>query len=124
MMSWQRFWKKALGLGGRSRDNSLDAATNRCYAANKAISMFSFEASGNERAVRSGLEVLAARRPGVQLGLGGDVSIPQNMVSGQGNRKSRDLSLPRRVRLGVASSTKKRVDLTALLTGALDGTRR
>ena len=39
-----------------------------------------FEASGNERAVRSGLEVLQLRARLVQLGLGGDVAIPQNMV--------------------------------------------
>lgn len=45
-----------------------------------------FEASGSERAVRSGLEALAPRGIFVQLGLGGDIAIPQNMMS---QRKSR-----------------------------------
>lgn len=38
------------------------------------------EASGNEAAIRSGLEVLKPRGILVQLGLGGEVSIPQNMI--------------------------------------------
>jgi threonine dehydrogenase-like Zn-dependent dehydrogenase len=37
-------------------------------------------ASGNERAIRSGLDVLRPRGVLVQLGLGGDISIPQNTV--------------------------------------------
>jgi L-idonate 5-dehydrogenase len=39
-----------------------------------------FEASGNELALRTGIEVLAPRATLVQIGLGGDVSIPQNTV--------------------------------------------
>jgi len=50
------------------------------HSANKGYSDVHFEASGNERAVRSGLEVLRLRGVLVQLDLGGDVSIPQNMV--------------------------------------------
>ena len=38
------------------------------------------ECSGNEQALRAGLEVMRPRGTVVQLGLGGDVSIPQNMV--------------------------------------------
>jgi L-idonate 5-dehydrogenase len=38
------------------------------------------ECSGNEQALRAGLEVMRPRGVVVQLGLGGDVSLPQNVV--------------------------------------------
>jgi L-idonate 5-dehydrogenase len=50
------------------------------YAANKGYFDVHFEASGNQRALRSGIEVLKPRGVLVQVGIGGDVSIPQTMV--------------------------------------------
>jgi L-idonate 5-dehydrogenase len=50
------------------------------YAANKGTFDVMFECSGNERALRAGLEVMRPRGVVVQLGLGGDVSLPQNVV--------------------------------------------
>jgi len=50
------------------------------YAADKGTFDVMLECSGNERALRDGLEVMRPRGVVVQLGLGGDVSIPQNMV--------------------------------------------
>lgn len=50
------------------------------YADNKGYFDVMFEASGNERAMRAGLEVLKPRGIMVQVGLGGDVSFPQNLV--------------------------------------------
>ncbi|MDP9992893.1 L-idonate 5-dehydrogenase [Variovorax boronicumulans] len=50
------------------------------YAADKGTFDVMLECSGNERALRDGLEVMRPRGIVVQLGLGGDVSIPQNMV--------------------------------------------
>ena len=50
------------------------------YSANKGYFDVHFEASGNERAVRSGLEVLKPRGILVQLGLGGDILLPQNTI--------------------------------------------
>ncbi len=50
------------------------------YAQNKGYFDVLLECSGNERALRDGLEVMRPRGVVVQLGLGGDVSIPQNMV--------------------------------------------
>src|SRR4030095_15869959 len=50
------------------------------YAANKGYFDVHFEASGNERAIRSGLDVVKPRGVLLQLGLGGDISIPQNTV--------------------------------------------
>lgn len=65
-------------------DRTINVANNReqldVFSANKGYFDVQFEASGSERAVRSGLEVLKPRGVLVQLGLGGDVSIPQNVV--------------------------------------------
>ncbi len=50
------------------------------HAQNKGFFDVMLECSGNERALRDGLEVMRPRGVVVQLGLGGDVSIAQNMV--------------------------------------------
>jgi L-idonate 5-dehydrogenase len=50
------------------------------YSPDKGTFDVMLECSGNERALRDGLEVMRPRGVVVQLGLGGDVSIPQNMV--------------------------------------------
>ena len=50
------------------------------YAKDKGTFDVMLECSGNQRALRDGLEVMRPRGIVVQLGLGGDVSIPQNMV--------------------------------------------
>ncbi|MCE3519359.1 zinc-binding dehydrogenase, partial [Escherichia coli] len=46
------------------------------YSANKGSFDVMFEASGNERALRAGLDVLRPRGILMQLGLGGDIAIP------------------------------------------------
>src|SRR5438128_3897556 len=66
--------EKARRLGADRTINVADAPDQLgVYAANKGYFDVQFEASGNERAVRSGLEVLKPRGVLVQLGLGGDV---------------------------------------------------
>nr|WP_272209674.1 L-idonate 5-dehydrogenase [Marinicella sp. W31]MDC2875494.1 L-idonate 5-dehydrogenase [Marinicella sp. W31] len=50
------------------------------YGAGKGTFDVMFEASGNARALASGLQALAPRGILVQLGLGGEVGLPQNMV--------------------------------------------
>jgi len=57
-----------------------DSAWVQRYSADKGSFDVMLECSGNERALRAGLEVLRPRGVVVQVGLGGDVSIPQNMV--------------------------------------------
>ncbi len=65
-------------------DRTINVASEpealQAYTANKGYFDVHFEASGNERAVRSGLEVLKPRGVLVQLGLGGDISLPQNTI--------------------------------------------
>jgi L-idonate 5-dehydrogenase len=55
--------------------DALDA-----FAENKGTFDVMFEASGNEAALRSGLDIVRPRGTIVQLGLGGEVSIPQNTI--------------------------------------------
>lgn len=50
------------------------------YAAGKGTFDVMLECSGSARALRDGLEVMRPRGIVVQLGLGGDVSLPQNVV--------------------------------------------
>ena len=60
-----RGWVQRYGADGLTRKGTFDVM---------------LECSGNEQALRAGLEVMRPRGTVVQLGLGGDVSIPQNMV--------------------------------------------
>ena len=76
-----------------------------------------FEASGNERAVRAGLEVLRPRAVLVQLGLGGDVSIPQNMIVAKEIEMRGTFRFHEEFALAVELINARRVDLKPLLTG-------
>jgi len=57
-----------------------DAAWVQRYSADKGTFDVMLECSGNGQALRAGLDVMRPRGVVVQLGLGGDVSIPQNLV--------------------------------------------
>jgi len=66
---------------------TINVATRRDwtqqYSANKGTFDVMFECSGNEQALRAGLDVMRPRGIVVQLGLGGDIKIPQNTVVGK-----------------------------------------
>lgn len=94
---------------------SLDALA--VYSANKGYFDVHFEASGNGQAVRSGLEVLKPRSVLVQLGLGGDVSIPQNMVVAKEIEMKGTFRFHEEFGLAVDLINAGRVDLAPLLTG-------
>jgi L-idonate 5-dehydrogenase len=71
----------ARALGAHSTINvASDSGWVQRYSADKGTFDVMLECSGNQRALRDGLEVMRPRGVVVQLGLGGDVSIPQNMV--------------------------------------------
>ncbi|WP_285414611.1 L-idonate 5-dehydrogenase [Variovorax sp. efr-133-TYG-130] len=65
-------------------DQTINVAQDKTWVSRHSADKGTFdvmlECSGNERALRDGLEVMRPRGVVVQLGLGGDVSIPQNMV--------------------------------------------
>lgn len=105
-------------------DRTINVADNpdqlAAYGANKGTFDVMFEASGNERAVRSGLEVLLPRGVLVQLGLGGDISIPQNMVVSKEIEIRGTFRFHEEFGLAVDLINKGRVDLVPLLTRVYD----
>ena len=78
-----------------------------------------FEASGNERAIRSGLDVLRQRGVLVQLGLGGDISIPQNTVVAKEIEVRETLRLHEEFGLAVDLINRRVVDVKSLPTAAM-----
>jgi L-idonate 5-dehydrogenase len=53
------------------------------FAVNKGVFDVMFEASGNDRALRNGLDVVAPRGVIVSIGLGGDSTLPLNQLVGK-----------------------------------------
>ncbi|MGL4284920.1 MAG: L-idonate 5-dehydrogenase [Phreatobacter sp.] len=102
-------------------DRTINVATHGeqldAYSANKGYFDVHFEASGNERAVRSGLEVLRPRGVLVQLGLGGDVSIPQNMVVAKEIEMRGTFRFHEEFALAVDLINRRQVDVKPLLSG-------
>jgi L-idonate 5-dehydrogenase len=76
------------------------------------------ECSGNERALRAGLEVMRPRGVVVQLGLGGDVSIPQNLVVAKELSICGSFRFHAEFALAVRLINEGRVDLRPMITGA------
>jgi L-idonate 5-dehydrogenase len=70
---------RALGAHG-TINVAQDSGWVQRYSAGKGTFDVMLECSGNQRALRDGLDVMRPRGVVVQLGLGGDVSIPQNVV--------------------------------------------
>jgi len=68
-------------------DDTLNIATHpdalAPLAINKGAFDVMFEASGNDRALRSGLDVVAPRGVIVSIGLGGDSTLPLNQLVGK-----------------------------------------
>ncbi len=76
------------------------------------------ECSGNEQALRAGLEVMRPRGTVVQLGLGGDVSIPQNMVVAKELSICGSFRFHAEFALAVRLINEGRVDLQPMVTKA------
>ena len=101
---------------------TINAATDTTwvqrYSADKGTFDVMLECSGNERALRDGLEVMRPRGVVVQLGLGGDVSIPQNMVVGKELSICGSFRFHAEFALAVALINEGRVDLSLVITGS------
>ncbi|PRD42937.1 L-idonate 5-dehydrogenase [Phyllobacterium phragmitis] len=90
------------------------------YTANKGYFDVMFEASGNERAVRAGMEVLRPRGILVQLGLGGDISIPQNLVVSREIDMRGSFRFHEEFGLAVDLINRRTVDMKPLLSEIFD----
>jgi L-idonate 5-dehydrogenase len=78
------------------------------------------ECSGNDRALRAGLDVVEPGGTIVQLGLGGDMSVPQNMVVSKEVKVVGSFRFHDEYALAVRLIDEGRMDLTPLLTGSFD----
>lgn len=74
------------------------------------------EASGTEAALHVGLEVLRPRSILIQLGLGGNVSVPQNMIVSKEIEIRGSFRFHEEFGLAVDMINRRRVDLKPLLT--------
>ncbi len=101
---------------------AINAATDTTwvqrYSADKGTFDVMLECSGNERALRDGLEVMRPRGVIVQLGLGGDVSIPQNMVVAKELSICGSFRFHAEFALAVKLINEGRVDLSPVITGS------
>ena len=88
------------------------------FSADKGTFDVMLECSGNERALRSGLEVMRPRGIVVQLGLGGDVSLPQNVVVAKELSVCGSFRFHAEFALAVRLINEGRVDMAPMVTGA------
>lgn len=95
-----------------------DAGWVQRFGADKGTFDVMLECSGNERALRAGLEVMRPRGIVVQLGLGGDVSLPQNVVVAKELSVCGSFRFHAEFALAVRLINEGRVDMRPMITGA------
>jgi L-idonate 5-dehydrogenase len=109
---------KALEIGAdRIINVASDAEALTSYSAGKGYFDAHFEASGNEGAIRGGLAVLKPRSTMVQLGLGGDVSIPHNLLVSKEIEMKGTFRFHEEFEVAVDLINSGRAELAPLLTG-------
>ncbi|MDR3372142.1 MAG: L-idonate 5-dehydrogenase [Ancalomicrobiaceae bacterium] len=86
------------------------------YSANKGYFDVLIECSGNEKALRSALDCLRPRATIVQLGLGGDISIPVNVLVAKELSMIGSFRFHPEFALAVKLISERRVDLSPVLT--------
>lgn len=97
---------------------ATDTGWTSRFSANKGHFDVMLECSGNERALRAGLDVMRPRGVVVQLGLGGDVSLPQNVVVGKELSICGSFRFHAEFALAVRLINEGRVDMRPMITGA------
>ena len=98
-----RGWVQRYGADGLTRKGSFDVM---------------LECSGNEQALRAGLDVMRPRGVVVQLGLGGDISLPQNVVVAKELTICGSFRFHAEFALAVRLINEGRVDLRPVITCA------
>ena len=103
-------------------DEVINAATDKGWVARNAGEKgrfdLMFECSGNERAMRDGLEVLRPRGVMVQLGMGGDVTLPQTLIVAKELSLRGSFRFHAEFELAVKLINDRRVDLAPIITGS------
>lgn len=101
----------------RTINVASDAPALAAYGADKGSFDVQFEASGNAAAIRAGLDVLRPRGVLVQLGLGGEIAVPQTLVVAKEIDIRGTFRFHAEFALAVDLINRRRVDLAPLLTG-------
>jgi L-idonate 5-dehydrogenase len=112
----------ALGVAARiGADRTINVAREpealAAYSTGKGSFDVQFEASGNEQAVRAGLDALRPRGVLVQIGVGGDIAIPQSLLVAKELEIRGTFRFHTEFALAVDLINRRRVDLRPLLTG-------
>ena len=109
----------ARAMGAQHTINvASDPGWTQRYSADKGSFDVMLECSGAERALRAGLEVMRPRGTVVQLGLGGDVSLPQNVVVAKELTVCGSFRFHAEFALAVRLINEGRVDMRPMITGA------
>ncbi len=96
-----------------------DADAMDTFKANKGYFDVMIEASGNQSALRLGLECMRPRGVLLQLGLGGDITIPQNVIVAKEIEMRGSFRFHAEFALAVDLINAHRVDLKPMLTKVL-----
>ncbi len=99
-------------------NGATDSGWVQRYSADKGQVDVVIECSGNERALRAGLDVLRPRGIVVQLGLGGEVSIPQNLIVAKELTLLGSFRFHAEFALAVRLINEGRVDMRPMITGS------
>jgi L-idonate 5-dehydrogenase len=89
------------------------------FKARKGYFDVMIEASGNEAALRTGLECLKPRGVLIQLGLGGDMRVPQNTIVAKEIEVRGSFRFHEEFALAVDLINRRRIDLKPLLTDVI-----
>ena len=103
-------------------DHTINAAADKDWVARNSADKGSFdvmfECSGNERAMRDGLEVMRPRGVVVQLGMGGDVSLPQTTIVTKELTVCGSFRFHAEFALAIKLINDRRVDLSPVITNS------
>ena len=102
----------------RAVNTAAEPDALRPYGADKGAIAVMIECSGNAAALRTGLDVLQPRGTLVQLGLGGDVALPQNIVVAKELEIRGSFRFHPEFAMAVRLIDEGRVDLKPLLTAS------
>ncbi|HUR90551.1 MAG TPA: L-idonate 5-dehydrogenase [Ramlibacter sp.] len=112
--------RSALKVGADCAINvANDPAALAPYAADKGTFDVLFEASGNERALRSAFDVLRPRGIIVQLGLGGEMNLPINAIVAREFDLRGTFRFHEEFAMAVDLMNKGRVDLKPLISATV-----
>ncbi|MEM7442814.1 MAG: L-idonate 5-dehydrogenase [Pseudomonadota bacterium] len=112
---------KAREMGAdRTINVASDGDALAAYGVDKGSFDVVLEASGNQAALQGALEVLRPRGVLVQLGLGGDITIPQNTIVAKEIELRGSFRFHEEFELAVELIASGRVDVMPLLTDVFD----